>query len=224
MTGWSRGREEILRMIERRKFVCGDVPGDTEPGIGPLDGRVYRASIRTRAERAGMVAMSITIPAAREQSYQHSAYLCRIVPATAPTWFVGNRANEGLRTRPHDQAKCPRPAASDGTRSRGRGSLRRLPRLFPITFKLAGISASLAAKLAKAGGVRVTLSGPGISPVTVTAAWQAKTGTFGAKIAIPAKFRTGVNYAITVRENVGTGLVVAPQVGTAVSPEIIRFS
>jgi hypothetical protein len=97
-------------------------------------------------------------------------------------------------------------------------------RSFPITFKLAGISASLAAKLAKARAVRVTLSGPGISPVTVIAAWQPKTGTFGAKIAIPAKVRRGVNYTITVREKVGTGLVVAPLSGTAVNPEIIRFS
>lgn len=94
----------------------------------------------------------------------------------------------------------------------------------PITFKLAGISASLAAKLAKARAVRVTLSGPGISPVTVMAAWLPKTGTFGAKIAIPAKVRKGVNYTITVREKGGTGLVVAPLSGTAVNPEIIRFS
>jgi uncharacterized protein YjbI with pentapeptide repeats len=97
-------------------------------------------------------------------------------------------------------------------------------RSFPITFKLAGISASLAAKLAKARAVRVTLSGPGISPVTVMAAWQPKTGTFGARIAIPAKVRTGVNYTVTVRENVGAGLVVAPLSGAAVNPEIIRFS
>jgi hypothetical protein len=57
--------------------------------------------------------------------------------------------------------------------------------------------------------MRIALFGPGISPVTVTAVWQPKTGTFGAKIAIPAKARKAVNYAITVRENVGTGLVVA---------------
>jgi hypothetical protein len=72
--------------------------------------------------------------------------------------------------------------------------------------------------------VRITLSGPGISPVTVTTAWQPKTGTFGARIAIPAKARKGVNYTITVRENVGTGLVVAPQASAAVNPETIHFT
>jgi hypothetical protein len=34
----------------------------------------------------------------------------------------------------------------------------------------------------------------------------------------------GVNYAITVRENVGTGLLVAPKVGTVVNPETIHFT
>ena len=107
---------------------------------------------------------------------------------------------------------------------KNKSTVKKSARSFPISIKLAGISASLAAKLAKAGGVRITLSGPGISPVTVTAAWQPKTGTFSAKIDIPAKARKGVNYAITIRENVGTGLVVAPQVGTAVNPEVMRFS
>jgi uncharacterized protein YjbI with pentapeptide repeats len=107
---------------------------------------------------------------------------------------------------------------------KNKSTVKRSARSFPVTIKLSGISASLAAKLAKAGGVRITLSGPGISPVTVTAAWQPKTGTFGAKIVIPAKARKGVNYTITVRENAGTGLVVAPQIGTVVNPEIIRFS
>jgi uncharacterized protein YjbI with pentapeptide repeats len=107
---------------------------------------------------------------------------------------------------------------------KNKSAVRSSTRSFPITIKLADISASLAAKLAKTGGVRITLSGPGISPVTVTAVWQAKTGTFGAKIAIPAKVRKGVNYAITVREDVGTGLLVAPKVGPVVNPETIHFT
>ncbi len=93
-----------------------------------------------------------------------------------------------------------------------------------VTFRLAGITASLAAKLAAAGGVGVTLSGPGISAVTVMAPWQAKTGTFGARISIPAKIKTGVNYALTVRENVRIGLEVVPAIGKAVDPGSIRFS
>jgi uncharacterized protein YjbI with pentapeptide repeats len=95
---------------------------------------------------------------------------------------------------------------------------------FPVAIRLAGIGASLAAKLAAAGGVRVTLSGPGISPVTVKAAWQAKTGTFSARVSIPAKVKTGVNYTVSVRENVGTGLINAPVTGKVVNPETIRFS
>ena len=48
-----------------------------------------------------------------------------------------------------------------------KSAVARSTRSFHITFKLAGLGASLAGKLAKAGGVRVTLSGPGIAPVTV---------------------------------------------------------
>lgn len=94
---------------------------------------------------------------------------------------------------------------------------------FLVTFKLAGISASQAAKLAAAGRVRVTLSGPGISAVTVTAAWHAGTGTFTARIPIPAKAKTDVSYALAVRENLGAGLVTAPPAGKAPNPESISF-
>ena len=77
---------------------------------------------------------------------------------------------------------------------------------FPVTVKLSGITASQAAKLAAAGHVRVKLSGPGISPVTATATWHPSTGTFTAKLSIPANAKTGVNYAVTVLEDAGTGL------------------
>jgi hypothetical protein len=73
-----------------------------------------------------------------------------------------------------------------------------------------GSPASLAAKFAAVADIRVTLSGPRISPVTVAAAWQPKSGTFGTKLPIPAKVKTGQNYLITVRENVGTAWLTAP--------------
>lgn len=93
-----------------------------------------------------------------------------------------------------------------------------------VTFKLSGSTAAMAAKLAAAGDIRVSLTGPGISPVTVTAAWQPKSGTFSATLHIPSKVKTNKAYLITVRENVGTGLVAAPPLGTALNPETIRFS
>ena len=49
------------------------------------------------------------------------------------------------------------------------------------------------------------LTGPGISPVTVTAAWQPKSGTFAARLPIPAKVKTGNAYQVTVKENTGPG-------------------
>jgi hypothetical protein len=70
-----------------------------------------------------------------------------------------------------------------------------------VTFRLAGITAGLAAKLAAAGEIRVTLSGPGISSVTAVAVWQPKSGTFGVRLRIPGKVKTRRNYLLTVREN-----------------------
>ena len=67
------------------------------------------------------------------------------------------------------------------------------------------------------------LSGPGISPVTATATWHPSTGTFTAKLSIPANAKTGVNYAVTVLEDAGTGLVTAPVLGKARNPGPIRF-
>ena len=92
-----------------------------------------------------------------------------------------------------------------------------------VSFKLSGLTAAAAARLAATGDARVTLTGPGISPVTVAAAWKSKSGTFTARLSIPAKVKTGQNYLLTVRENVGTGLIAAPSTGAAVNPATIRF-
>ncbi len=87
------------------------------------------------------------------------------------------------------------------------------------------ISASRAAALAKAGDVRARLSGPGISAVTVTCSWNTTTGYFQCSIKTPSGVQTGTShpYKITARENVGTGLVTAPVIGTAANPETVYF-
>jgi hypothetical protein len=60
--------------------------------------------------------------------------------------------------------------------------------------------------------------------VTVAAAWQAKAGTFTARLPIPAKVMKATSYTITIREEVGSGLVSAPLLGHTVNPVTIRFS
>jgi uncharacterized protein YjbI with pentapeptide repeats len=94
----------------------------------------------------------------------------------------------------------------------------------PVSFKLSGLIPSSAVKFAAAADVRVTLSGPGISPVTMAAAWQPKSGTFGVRLPIPGRIKAGQSYQLTVRENVGTGWLAAPVLGIALNPETIRFT
>jgi uncharacterized protein YjbI with pentapeptide repeats len=106
----------------------------------------------------------------------------------------------------------------------GKSAVPRSAHVVAVSFRLSGLSAAVAARFASAGDVRVTLTGPGISPVTVAAAWRSKSGTFTARLPIPAAVKTGQNYLITIRENVGTGLISAPPTGAGVNPEIIRFS
>jgi hypothetical protein len=81
-----------------------------------------------------------------------------------------------------------------------------------------------AASLASQHAIRVTLADPSITTVTVAAVWRAKTGTFTAKLPILAKVRKAAPYTVTIRENVGTGLISAPPLAGTVNPETIRFS
>jgi hypothetical protein len=70
--------------------------------------------------------------------------------------------------------------------------------------------------------VRVTLSGPGI--LTRYGDGVAREDRdVQCQVSIPAKVETRLNYAVSVRENVGTGLVLTPPLGKAVNPELIRF-
>jgi hypothetical protein len=99
----------------------------------------------------------------------------------------------------------------------------------PVQFQLTNaagrpIASLLASQLAAAGSVQVTLSGPGITPVTASCAWA---GTvFQCNIKTPGAIRTGSAnpYTLLVSESVGGVLVPAQQVGTATNPETIFFS
>jgi hypothetical protein len=87
------------------------------------------------------------------------------------------------------------------------------------------ISASRAAALAKRGDVRARLSGPGISAITIACAWNATTSYFQCPIKTPSGVRTGHShpYHISAMENVSTGLITAPVIGTAANPETVYF-
>lgn len=87
------------------------------------------------------------------------------------------------------------------------------------------ISASIAAALAAAGKVQVTLAGPGAISLTVPCVWDTGGLFFYCNIKTPKGLLTGLSnpYTITAYEDVGTGFVVAPPVGTAVNPETVYF-
>jgi hypothetical protein len=87
------------------------------------------------------------------------------------------------------------------------------------------ISAALSAALAAAGKVQVTLAGPPAISETVPCSWDALNLFFQCNIKTPKGLLTGFGnpYTITAYEDVGTGFVVAPPVGTAVNPETIYF-
>ena len=102
--------------------------------------------------------------------------------------------------------------------------------VIPVGFQFANaagtpIQASWASALAAAGDVRVTLTGPGISPTSALCSWNGTTRLFGCTIKIPAGVKTGsgTSYSITAAENVGTGFGTAPAVLKAVNPEEIHF-
>ena len=87
------------------------------------------------------------------------------------------------------------------------------------------LAASTAAALASAGGVRASLSGPGIATVIATCGWNTASGYFQCTIHLPAGLRTGskVNYTISALENPLTGFTLAPTMGSATDPEVIHF-
>ena len=88
------------------------------------------------------------------------------------------------------------------------------------------IASTIAASVAAAHDVRVTLAGPAINPVTATCTWNSTALAFSCPIKIPARVRTGgrsTRYTITVAENTGAGFVKVPTVGKGGNPETIHF-
>lgn len=87
------------------------------------------------------------------------------------------------------------------------------------------ISPGASAALAAAGKVQVTLAGPPAITQTTPCSWDALNLFFQCNIKTPKGLLTGFGnpYTITAYEDVGTGFVPAPPVGTAVNPETIYF-
>jgi len=109
-------------------------------------------------------------------------------------------------------------------------TLAKSARAITVTFrfvKASGqpIGAGVASALAAAGKVRASLAGPGITKRTATCTWNPTSLYFRCSIGTPsgAKTGSGYKYSITALENVGTGLIKAPAVGTATDPETVHF-
>jgi hypothetical protein len=85
------------------------------------------------------------------------------------------------------------------------------------------ISGTIAAALAAAGKVKVVLAGPGGFSQEVLCSWS--NNFFSCDIKTPKGLPAGTGnpYTLTAYEDVGTGFVVAPPVGTAVNPETVFF-
>lgn len=87
------------------------------------------------------------------------------------------------------------------------------------------IGSAVASALAAAGKVRASLAGPGITKKIATCTWNATSLYFRCSIGTPSGVKTGSGYKyfITALENVGTGLIKAPAIGTATDPETVHF-
>lgn len=112
---------------------------------------------------------------------------------------------------------------------RPRATLSRSARTITVTFRLTdaagtAIPRSIAAALGRSHTVRVTLRGPGISPVTATCGWNAGHRYFRCALRTPAKVRAHTRYTITADENLKTGFVAAPATSRGHNPEVVYFS
>ncbi|HET7016061.1 MAG TPA: pentapeptide repeat-containing protein [Streptosporangiaceae bacterium] len=103
-------------------------------------------------------------------------------------------------------------------------------RTIVVTFRLVNaagkpISSAAALAAAKDGHLLATLAGPGIARTSATCGWIAKNELFSCAIKTPKGVETGSakNYTLAVAENVGTGLIRARPVGTAINPETVHF-
>jgi hypothetical protein len=110
------------------------------------------------------------------------------------------------------------------------GAVKSTASTIPVRFTLTNaagrqISSSVAAALAAAGMVQVTLAGPGIEPVTTSCRSDAVAHVFLCNINTPPAVRTGrLNpYTISATEKIGDAVVVAIPIGGAVNPATIYF-
>jgi hypothetical protein len=104
------------------------------------------------------------------------------------------------------------------------------PHHFTATFHLVtgsgtAIADALAAGLAKAGQVQVTLTGPGIKATTGSCSWKASSHVFSCLVPIPAKVKAGQSgYRLTAQENPGLpGFITVPAVGGSSNPLPVKF-
>jgi uncharacterized protein YjbI with pentapeptide repeats len=111
-----------------------------------------------------------------------------------------------------------------------KSTLSKSARTITVKFRLsdwagAAIGPRIAAALARAGKVQVTLAGPDISAETSTCRWAAGQKVFQCSIKTPHGVRTGKShrYTITAAENVGAGSRAAPAIPHAVNPEVVYF-
>ena len=109
-------------------------------------------------------------------------------------------------------------------------TLAKSARAIIVTFRFVkasgqSIGSGVASALAAAGKVRASIAGPGITKKTATCTWNPTSLHFRCSIGTPSGVKTGsgYKYSITALENVGTGLIKAPAVGTATDPETVRF-
>lgn len=112
----------------------------------------------------------------------------------------------------------------------GRGVVKR-DSTVPVRFTLTNaagrqISSSVAAALAAAGKVHVTLAGPGIGPVTTTCRWNPVANVFVCNIKTPTALRSGRfnPYTLSATEKIGNAVVVAIPIGRALNPATIYFN
>ena len=86
------------------------------------------------------------------------------------------------------------------------------------------ISSPAASMFAKAGGLQAVFSGPGGTSQVASCSWNGN--RFECLIHAPKTVKTGTAnpYQITVRENVGAGLITAPPIGQTQNPVTIYFT
>jgi uncharacterized protein YjbI with pentapeptide repeats len=107
--------------------------------------------------------------------------------------------------------------------------IRKSAHQFTVRFRLTNFSSqtvtnSIGRSLASAREVRVTLSGPRITPVSTSCSWRSGLSKFQCTVHFGnVKKGKSHNYKLTVSENYGLGFAKAPTRAGAANPAIIHF-